>query len=91
MPSLLCCPSCEGLLPAGRESCPHCDHRPSSLKHLAAGAAVAIGFATFVACNTITPVVEYGPCIGCGPHIDMADGGVTDGGTAGDAGKGDGG
>jgi hypothetical protein len=87
MHAFLYCPSCEGLLLPGRESCPHCDYRPGTAKKIAVGAAAVLGFSAFVACSSNTPVVEYGPCAACGT---LPDAGVEAGDTgAGDTGAGD--
>ncbi len=92
MHAFLHCPSCEGLLRPGLESCPHCEYRPATAKKIAVGAAAVIGFSAFVACGDITPAVEYGPCVGCGTLPDAAaeagDTGAGDTG-AGDTGAGD--
>jgi hypothetical protein len=89
MHAFLSCPSCEGLLRPGRESCPHCDYRPATAKKIA-GAAAVISFSAFVACGDITPAVEYGPCVACGPLPDAAaEAGDTGAGDASDAGAGD--
>jgi hypothetical protein len=81
MPQFVSCPSCEGLLPSGRESCPHCDFRPAAIAQVALGAAALVGFSAFIACCGSAPVVEYGPCVQpngqlCGDESpDASDGG----------------
>jgi hypothetical protein len=94
MTSLVQCPSCRGLLKAGRESCPHCDHRPSALRTTALGFVAAASFVAFSSSGAYG-CADYGPCMQpdgnyCGVAETVTDGGPDagqDGGVdGGDAG-----
>jgi hypothetical protein len=82
MSQLIDCPSCGGLLPAGRRCCPHCHCNYPVMKRwwLLIAAAVGIGAAGCDDHHT-APVVEYGPPILQDASVDAApDLGNDDGG-----------
>lgn len=76
---LLSCPACDGLVPAARASCPHCDHalapRPRArLARMLARLALGASAVTLMACYGVAP--RYGDPAYAGDHcVDQdADG-----------------
>lgn len=71
MSKLVDCPSCGGLLPAGRSCCPHCHCRYSPWRRLLLLAAAAFGLG---GCSSPT-VVHYGtgPVINEGTDMAVQD------------------
>lgn len=68
MLDLVDCPSCGGLIPAGRACCPHCHCRYSRWRRFVLVASAALGLA---GCGDSTPVVHYGGSPGF-PSPDLA-------------------
>ncbi len=68
MSKLVDCPSCGGLLPAGRRCCPHCHCHYSPWRRLILLASAALGLG---GCPSTTTVAHYG-----GPPVFYSDGGV---------------
>ncbi len=68
MTKLVDCPSCGGLIPAGRRCCPHCHCRYSPWRRMLLLAGAALGLA---GCGGSTNVVHYGPAQGMPPPADL--------------------
>ena len=64
MAELTDCPSCGGLLPAGRRCCPHCHCKYPLIKRWWLLVAAAVGLGASACDHTTTPVtIEYGPAM----------------------------
>ena len=71
MSKLIDCPSCGGLVPAGRNCCPHCHCRYSRWRRFILLASAALGLA---GCNSPTDVRHYGGTPGlqdAGVSVDL--------------------